>query len=476
MPVNSFEHYPMSWRPVLSKTSSPIYKELALQLEKDIKDKRLLPGTKLPPQRELADYLDINLSTVSRAFKICEQKGFICASVGSGTYVAADALTNTIILSHPEEHKMIEMGAILPDWRANHFLGEYMQKLCLESDFSKLFQYGTSKGTLFQRQAATEWMGKAKFYVNPEDIIFAAGGQNAITAILAGLFQPGDRVGTDPVTYPGIKTSAKMLGIQLIPIQQFQNEITEEGLQYACKTEKIKGLYIIPDYQNPTTHYMSLEKRKSIANIASKNKLIIIEDAINSLMSEDPLPPIATFAPNQTIYISSLSKIMAPGLRLSFVFVPEEYKKKVETALYNINVSVSPLMIELASRLITTDLWTNIAKERLAYIKQQNELVNRIFGKRGITKDKKEYRIEGDKCCPFRWISLPDTFTGKTFELYAKNAGIQLYSAERFAVGNAVVPRAVRIAITSVKEPSELERGLCILKEILDSEEDISFY
>ncbi|MCU5802150.1 PLP-dependent aminotransferase family protein, partial [Clostridioides difficile] len=80
--------------------------------------------------------------------------------------------------------------------------------------------------------------------------------------ILAGLFQHGDRIGVDPLTYPGIKTAAKMLGIQLIPIKQEDKEISEEGLLYACKNENIKGLYIIPDYQNPTTHIMSQNGRK----------------------------------------------------------------------------------------------------------------------------------------------------------------------------------------------------------------------
>ena len=71
MPINSFEHYPMSWKPEIDKSQKPIYQALAGQLEQDIMNGLLLPGTKLPPQRELADYLDLNLSTISKAFKVC---------------------------------------------------------------------------------------------------------------------------------------------------------------------------------------------------------------------------------------------------------------------------------------------------------------------------------------------------------------------------------------------------------------------
>lgn len=74
MPVNSFENYPMSWKPSLKNTTGPKYLALVRLLEEDIKSGALQPGTKLPPQRELADFLDVNLSTISRAFKIVRAK------------------------------------------------------------------------------------------------------------------------------------------------------------------------------------------------------------------------------------------------------------------------------------------------------------------------------------------------------------------------------------------------------------------
>ncbi len=74
MPINSFENYPMNWKPKRPSKGQILYKALAEQLEQDINNGFLLPGTKLPPQRELADFLDVNVSTISRAFKICEKR------------------------------------------------------------------------------------------------------------------------------------------------------------------------------------------------------------------------------------------------------------------------------------------------------------------------------------------------------------------------------------------------------------------
>ena len=72
MPVNSFENYPMSWKPDKTKLERPYYLSIATMLEQDIINGSLPANTKLPPQRELADFLDLNLSTITRAYKICE--------------------------------------------------------------------------------------------------------------------------------------------------------------------------------------------------------------------------------------------------------------------------------------------------------------------------------------------------------------------------------------------------------------------
>ena len=112
MPVNSFEDYPLTWKPSKALLKFPMYISLSELLEQDILSGRLPPKTKLPPQRELADFLDVNLSTITRAFKLCETKGLIYAAVGSGTYVSPNAA-----LPNPdtqEEAEYIDLGPIKP--------------------------------------------------------------------------------------------------------------------------------------------------------------------------------------------------------------------------------------------------------------------------------------------------------------------------------------------------------------------------
>ncbi|MDM5234188.1 PLP-dependent aminotransferase family protein [Lysinibacillus pakistanensis] len=463
MPVNSFEEYPMSWRPNISNISAPLYIAIAEQLEQDIKDGKLLPGTKLPPQRELADFLDVNLSTITRAFKLCGQKGLIYASIGSGTFVSSDAATNKILLPTNHSPHMIEMGSVLPDNYVNEDITRYMKKMMNDSNFNKLFQYGRLEGNVWQNEAALKLLEKVNFQTD-QPILLGAGGQNAIVGTLAALFQAGDRIGTDPITYAGIKTAANMLGIQLVAIQQKDGEMTREGLLYACKNEHIKGLYVIPDFHNPTTHTMSLETRRMIAEVARDTGLIIIEDAIYSFLKEQPLAPIASYAPEKVIYIASLSKTISPGLRLSYIITPSALRKRIMETLYNINISISPMMLELATRLIHDGVAETILEKHKLYAKQQNALVNQYLG---------NYNILGDEACIFRWLILPDKFTGVQFELLAAKAGVQVYAAERFAVGNAKPINAVRLAITAPE--NQLEQALIILKDLLESNGDYTF-
>lgn len=463
MPVNSFEEYPMSWRPNISNISAPLYIAIAEQLEQDIKDGKLLPGTKLPPQRELADFLDVNLSTITRAFKLCGQKGLIYASIGSGTFVSSDAATNKILLPTSHSPHMIEMGSVLPDNYVNEDITRYMKKMMNDSNFNKLFEYGRLEGNVWQNEAALKLLEKVNFQTD-QPILLGAGGQNAIVGTLAALFQAGDRIGTDPITYAGIKTAANMLGIQLVAIQQKDGEMTREGLLYACKNEHIKGLYVIPDFHNPTTHTMSLETRRMIAEVARDTGLIIIEDAIYSFLKEQPLAPIASYAPEKVIYIASLSKTISPGLRLSYIVTPSALRKRIMETLYNINISISPMMLELATRLIHDGVAETILEKHKLYAKQQNALVNQYLG---------NYNILGDDACIFRWLILPDKFTGVQFELLAAKAGVQVYAAERFAVGNAKPIKAVRLAITAPE--NQLEQALIILKDLLESNGDYTF-
>jgi len=203
---------------------------------------------------------------------------------------------------------------------------------------------------------------------------------------------------------------------------------------------------------------MSLAKRKALAGISKEYNIFIIEDATYHLMNEKTEKAVATFAPEQTIHITSLSKTIAPGFRLAYVSVPKKYKNALSNALYNMNISVSPFMAELAARMIVSNQIDSIIESHRKNTIYRNGLVNYYLS---------EYNCRGEDTCIFRWLKLPSKISGSDFEKLALKHGVQIYAAERFAVGNSIPERAVRLSICATETIEELEQGLKILQQLL---------
>ncbi|MBQ8952185.1 MAG: PLP-dependent aminotransferase family protein [Eubacterium sp.] len=461
MPVNSFENYPMSWKPVINRNSeTPIYIALADTLKTDILEGRLAPGTKLPPQRELADYLDIHLSTITRAFKLCEQRGLVCSIVGRGTFISSDAATQGMLTIREASEKIIEMGAILPNPDIEQLVTNYLKEIVTEPDFYKLMQYAPVQYDKLQIKAAVRWFNYYGLKSSKENILFSSGSQNAIFTILSALFSPGDKIATTNVTYPGLKVAANSLGIQVIPLPVYENSITAKSLDYVVKNHDVKGFYLIPDFNNPSGELMNTDTRREIAEYINKKKLPLIEDSIYSLFMSKPLPPISSFAPDYGIMIGSVSKILSPGLRLAVIHVPERYYTAVSNTLYSIVITPPALMMQLFTRTVNIGIFDKIRELRIKEVKDRNRLFDKICT--GL-------KSSGNSCCPLRWVFIPDekNATPSVAEKELSELGIQIYSAERFVVGNSDIPPAIRVSLISEHNPEAYKSGLKVLNNYL---------
>lgn len=456
MPVNSFDDYPMSWKPEIDR-SKTIYKSLAAQLEADIASGKLLPGTMLPPQRELADYLDINLATVAKAFKICSEKGILSSAVGRGTYVAYNAAAK-ISGSFDEEDEVIEMGVMMPETIQQDEINTLLKEMLSEEDYGRFFQYSIHVDS-WQRRAAADLLGQYGCRVEPERVCFSNGAQNILAAIMAGTFKPGDRIGTDPFVYAGLKSIAAMFGVRLVRVESEGGEMTEDGIRYAVRNKGIRALYIMPDCQNPTTHRMSSEGREMIARVAEELNLIVIEDSMDRIVQEHTGDSVYSMIPDRTFFILSLSKAINPALRLAFTAVPEKYLNATEKALYNMNLSLSALLLEIASRLIVSGKIADVVRQRRAGIRERNAITDKILA---------GYDVRGNELNLGRWLILPDGMTGAAFEKEAMRRGVSVYGSGRFAVGAKMTCEAARISICSPSDTDKLKKGLGILKEILE--------
>ena len=157
-------------------------------LEHAIASGKLAPGTRLPPQREIADYLGINFTTVTRAYNLCREKGLIYGVIGSGSFVSA----------HPgyadTAEKTIELGVVNGFGVLRHLVAESLQNVANKGYLDKLCSYSDPAGLLHQRIAGVRWMAGQGVVADPENTAIFSGAQSIISAALLSCFKVGDRI------------------------------------------------------------------------------------------------------------------------------------------------------------------------------------------------------------------------------------------------------------------------------------------
>lgn len=459
MPVNSFENYPMSWKPVKKELKRPYYRALAEALEQEILEGRLVPDTKLPPQRELADFLDLNLSTITRAYKLCELKGLLYAVTGRGTFVAPGVSAGDTFLN--QENAMIELGMVRPFYQCSQMIQAAAGRVLASPDSLRLFEYGDPFGTGRQLRAAARWLNRFGVPADESRILLTSGAQNALSVILISLFKAGSKIGADRFTYTNFKGLAGFLHIQLIPIDGDAFGMTPEALLYACRHTDLEGLYLMPSCNNPSALFMPETRRQELAAIIRHYKLLVIEDDIYSFLRQGREPSFYSLLPEQTVHICSISKSLCPGLRTAFMAVPPACKEILTRGMLNINLRSAPLNGEILAELIDSGDAGRILKQKLRLARERNQIFQSVFPQEA-TDDIPRF---------FHWLPLPEGLTSEEAECLALEKGVRILGSHRFALTGQERSSYVRAAITSPATSAKLQRGLLILKEIFDSKQ-----
>ena len=122
MPINSYDNYPLTWRPDKQKLKRPYYRSLIQQLEQDILKNKLQKNTQLPSQRELADYLDLNFTTVGKAYKYGIEKGLLYTNIGSGTFISPNVFESITISTNEVTEHIIDFGLVSSFEECNKFV------------------------------------------------------------------------------------------------------------------------------------------------------------------------------------------------------------------------------------------------------------------------------------------------------------------------------------------------------------------
>ena len=452
MPVNSFEHYPMSWAPSRAELGpGPVYLALAARLERDVASGALPPGTRLPPQRELADYLDVNFTTVTRAYDVCREKHLVYGVTGRGTFVASLPGVDEAV----GDGAAFDLGVVqaFPEVGAKAVV-EAAQRVLARDAAERLFTYGDRDGLARHRAAGRHWLARRGVDADAGNIAIFPGVQGALSTALLAVFQVGDAVATDAFTYANFIALARLARIRLVPVRGDADGMLPQTLDEAARRWNLKGVFLMPNSANPTAITMSAARRDALADVMRRHGLLVLEDDAGLV----PSPHRTFFArlPEQTVSLSGSTRLVAPGLRSACVAFPGAMREWMLQGLHHLAIKASALDTEIMAELVLSGVAEEVLRQKAKRAVEANRIFSRAF----------PALKAGDLRALFHTVPLPGTAgRGPEVERDILSRGLRVCHSDRFHVGNGADAPFLRVSLSSCGSAVQLKRALARLAE-----------
>ncbi|MFP3123106.1 PLP-dependent aminotransferase family protein [Ectobacillus funiculus] len=394
----------MEWKPN-REDKKPIYKQIADYIEHGISSGEFPPDSVLPSERILAKELQVNRSTVVAAYEELQALGVIERKKGSGTRVSTDIWG----IAHkriPNWGRYMEDGSFLPnlplvqrirtETQKNDLInlasGELSPSLFPTSQFRTILSEVPFEGQLgYDHPQGNELLRKTisahvKEYKNieidPASILITSGAQQALHLIVQCLLKPGDAVAIEDPSYCFSLPIFQSAGLRTFLLPVDQHGINPDDLVSLHKKHRIRMLFLNPDYQNPTGTVLSLERRKRVLELSSEFGIPIIEDDPYSLTSfkEEVNPTLKSMDTNgNVLYISSLSKIVASGLRIGWVIGPPQVIQRLADAKQQVDFGHSVFPQWVAHEFLGSEYFsTHISMLRKQLKQRRDEITSSI--------------------------------------------------------------------------------------------------
>jgi 2-aminoadipate transaminase len=205
-------------------------------------------------------------------------------------------------------------------------------------------QYSTTEGYTPLREMIARHTARYGISVTPENILITSGSQQALDLIGRVFINPGDRILLEEPTYLGALQAWNAYGAEYVTVPMDENGMITDALEEGLRTGP-KFIYVLPNFQNPTGVTLSIERRRQLIDLADRYGVPVIEDdPYGQLRYEGEHLPSVVLLDSQyrengdhcyrgnVIYLSTFSKILAPGLRLAWVIAPPEVIRKLVQA------------------------------------------------------------------------------------------------------------------------------------------------
>ncbi len=385
----------------------PLQVQIRRALSLAIRNGRIKPGMALPGSRQIAEELGVHRNTVLVALRELEAEGWIDTRRGSGTYVAITLPDLTpYAWGHPIEAPKLppsdpgydmpaQLSPITAPFQALMDLSEgladvrlapteamgraYQRAIRLHGN--ELLQYGEPKGNIMLRQALSVMLSERRGLVtDPEQILVTRGSRMALDLVTLSLFKQGGCVAVeDPGNRAAWETMQQSSGLVLQPVPVDAEGMDMDALEVLLGKQRVDLVYLTPHHQNPTTVALSPNRRMRLLELAQRYRMAVLEDDYDFEYQYDgrSLLPLASGDPTgQVIYMGSLSKLIAPGVRLGFLVAPKGLVERLARVRLRMDWQGDRVLEWAVADLFRDgDMARHIRKVRKAYEERRDHLV-----------------------------------------------------------------------------------------------------
>ncbi len=367
--VYDYSSFEISTRPVMQlikelividkASRTPVYLQISQAISLGIRQGKLRKGLRLPGARRIADLLKINRLTVAAALQELESQGWLETLPRKGAFVKIDLPMlspkklgdDSTIFRLPEKPGFTyEEKKILP-----YYSPEFppLGKLVLDEGFpdtrlapieelvrsirsfsrlsfnKKYLAYGGSQGTFYLRETLASFLNDTRgLSITPENILITKGAQMGLYLASSLLMKPNQVVIVGTPGYARANRSFQLSGAKISYIPVDDMGLDTERVEKICKAKTVRMVYVIPHFHHPTNVTLSAERRLHMLELAARYKFAIIEDDYDYDFhyAGKPMMPMASLDRNgNVIYVGTLSKALAPAIRVGFMVASQRF-------------------------------------------------------------------------------------------------------------------------------------------------------
>ena len=441
------------WLPEVEGRRGPVYRAIADAIDEAVQNGTLRAGARLPPHRDLADHLGVTVTTVTRAYTEASRRGLTSGHVGRGTFIRGNEE------ERPSEAAPFDLSinVLMPDKEVANLQPRLFQRRVLP--WTQILGYVPARGHLRHRQAMAAWLLRGGLTVDPEHLVLTGGAQHGLACTFSALLKPGDTLLAEELTYAGAKALAHQQRVKVRGVGMDAEGLRPDALEAAIRETRARVLYCMPRLQNPTSAVMTDRRRKQIAALAEKHRLTVVEDDVYGFLSPER-EPLAALIPGRTVYVTSLSKSLFPGLRLGCVAAPPELLEKIAAAVWATMIMASPIGADLLSGWIEDGTAARIAEWKRHEVAARQQMTRRLL---------QGERMQTHAGSPHIWLHLPQRWSSDLFAAHIRARGVILNASSHFATADPA-PRAVRVCLGTPRTRAGLEGALTIVRQTLGSQ------